>query len=223
MRITTSMLAQTSKETGIPILQGGLLNALNKSGNSTDLLESLNSKKNAEKVSAMQKSVQKLGTTADELTSSASKLTADGEDSLFGKAEEKKETKDILSEVKNLVEHYNKTLELLKEADGSLNSFYCKELKAAAAESAEQLKTVGITQNTDGSLAVDEKSLDSADYDSLKAAFGSGSEFATRTEYISSKVAENADAALKSVTNQYNAKGISYSDSFESNKYNFFG
>lgn len=224
MRITTSMLAQTSRETGVPILQNSLLNVLNKqSSGSAGLLDALTSKQNAEKTSALQKSTKELGGAADKLAASAKKLTETGEGSLFGKAKESGDTKELISELGSLIEHYNKTLELLKEADSSLNSFYHKELKAAAEQTAEQLKAVGVTQNKDGSLAVDKKVLENADYDALKAAFGENSKFTTRTEYISSKAADNADTVLASISSQYNAKGISYSDSFEANKYNFFG
>ncbi|MDE5863770.1 MAG: hypothetical protein K2K56_05585 [Lachnospiraceae bacterium] len=224
MRITTSMLAQTSRETGLPILQNSLLSVLNKqSSGSGDLLDALTSKQNAEKISALQKSTKELGGAADKLAAGASKLTETGEKSLFEKAKESGDTKELLLEIESMVEHYNKTLELLKKADSSLNSFYHRELKNAAEATAEQLRAVGVTQNKDGSLAVDKKALESADYDALKAAFGENSKFTTRTEFISSKVSDNADAVLNSVSNQYNAKGLSYSDSFEANKYNFFG
>lgn len=223
MRITTSMLAQTTRETGIPLAQGSLLDALNNQNTSSNLLDALNQNQNAKKTAAIQEASQKLGNASEGLQETASKLAQTGEDSLFGKAEESKETTDIISEVKDMIESYNKTLELIKEADGSLNSFYYKELKGAAAGSAEQLKAVGITQNKDGSLVIDEKALEKADYDTLKETFGSEAVFTKTAVYISSRISENAQAAAASVSNQYNAKGQSFQDSFEMNKYNFFG
>ncbi|MCM1498071.1 MAG: hypothetical protein NC124_06345 [Clostridium sp.] len=224
MRITTSMLAQTSRETGLPILQNSLLNVLNKqSGGSNDLLDALNSKRNIEKTSALQKNAKELGSAADSLTASASKLTETGEKSLFGKAKESGETKELLAEIQSMVEYYNKTLKLLKETDSSLNSFYHSELKNTVKQTAEQLKAVGVTQDKDGSLVVDSKTMENADYEALRAAFGEDSQFTARTEFIGSKIADNADTVLASASNQYNAKGVSYSDAFEANKYNFFG
>lgn len=223
MRITTSMLAQTTRETGIPVAQGSLLEALNNQNTSSNLLDALNQNQNAKKAAAMQKEARELGNASEDLQEAASKLAQTGEDSLFGKTEENKETTDIISEVKDMIESYNQTLELIKEADGSLNSFYYKELKGAAAGSAEQLKSVGITQNKDGSLTLDEKALEKADYDTLKEVFGSESEFTKKAVYISSRVSENAQAAVASGSSQYNAKGESFYDSFEMNKYNFFG
>lgn len=223
MRITTSMLAQTSRETGIPIAQGSLLDALNNQNTSVNLSDALNQNQNAKQLSTMQKKYQELGNEADDLNQYALKLAQTGENSLFGKAEESQETKEILSGIKDMIEAYNKTLELLKNADGSLNSFYCRELKNAAAKNAQQLQAVGVTQNKDGALTIDEKTLENVDYDTLQDVFGSESDFTQRTEYISGKVAENAQVNVASISNQYNAKGMSYSDSFTSNKYNFFG
>lgn len=223
MRISSQMLAQTSRESGIPLAQGSLLDALNKQDTSANILDALEQNRNAKQVSAMQKNYMALETAAEKLNKYTSELYAQGADSLFGRVEEKKETTDILLEVKNMVESYNKTLGLLQNAEGTLNSFYCKELKYAAAENEELLKSVGITQNTNGSLTVDEKVLNCADYDSLKKVFGTESEFTKKASYISSRVAENAAANVTSISSQYNAKGMSNNDLFEANKYNYFG
>ncbi len=223
MRITTQILTNTSREAGIPLVQGGLLDALNKENTSVDLLEELNKSQDAKSASALQKVFRELRNASDDLRKRASELLETGENSLFGKAEETKDTEKILSGVKDMISSYNKTLELLKGADGSLNSFYYKELKSAAAANEEQLKSVGVTLNKDGSLSIDEKVLGNADYDTLKKVFGDESKFVQRTEYISDKVSQNAKANEESIFNQYNAKGISYSDYSGENKYNFFG
>lgn len=224
MRITTQMLAETSRKSGLPILQGSLLDVLNKKkGTSTNsLMDALNRNKEAQ-FSDKQKGYKDLETAASELALSASKLFAEGEDSLFAKAEESQETGDIIKEIQAMVESYNKTLTLLKEAGGSLNSFYRQELKNAATENAELLSSVGITQNKDGSLVIDKKKLESADLEALKKVFNSDSDFAGLAAYIGIKSAENAAANASSITSQYNSKGMSYNDYFESNKYNYLG
>lgn len=225
MRITTQMLAETSRKTGLPILQGSLLDVLNKKKgtSSNSLLDALNSTKDSQQLSSQQKGYEKLETAAGELALSASKLYAEGEDSLFAKAEESQDTTDIIKEIQTMVESYNKTLTLLKEAGGSLNNFYRQELKNAATENADLLNSVGITQNKDGSLAIDKKKLESADLETLKKVFNSDSDFSGLAAYIGIKSAENAAANASSIMNQYNAKGMSYNDYFESNKYNYFG
>ena len=102
MRITTSMLAQTTSETGIPVAQGSLLDALNNQNTSSNLLDALNQNQNAKKAAVVQKEARELGNASGGLQEAASKLAQTGEDSLFGKTEESKETTDIISEVKIL-------------------------------------------------------------------------------------------------------------------------
>lgn len=92
-----------------------------------------------------------------------------------------------------------------------------------AAECKETLKNIGITQAKDGSLSVDEKVLESADVDTLKKALGSESGFAPKVSFVSNRIKENAAANIASASNQYTAKGSAYTNSFEANKYNFFG
>lgn len=224
MRITTQMLAETSRKTGLPILQGSLLDVLSKKQgkSSNDLLDALTRTKETQKLSSQQKGYQELEDAASDLALSASKLYAEGEDSLFGKAEEEQSTEDIIKEIQTMVESYNKTLKLLKEAGGSLNDYYRQGLKNAAAGNADLLSSVGITQNKDGSLSIDKKKLEGADYETLKKVFNGDSDFAGVAAYIGIKVAENAEANAASITNQYNAKGTSYNNSFQSNKYNYF-
>ena len=224
MRITTQMMMQASRESGLPLVQSSLLDALSKKqGGSNSLFDALNHSKNdVQQVSEKQQGYQKLEAAAEDLALSSAALFADGEDTLFAKAEESGSTEDILQAVQTMVESYNKALKLLKDADGSLNAFYRKELIGAAGDNAELLDTVGITQNKDGSLTVDTKKLESADLETLKKVFGSEADFTDITSYIGLKVAENAAANAPSITSQYNAKGMAYNDNFESTKYDYF-
>lgn len=220
MRITTQMLAAESRKSGIPLAQGTLLDALNKQDTSVNLADILNKNKSAKGTTALQENYMELQSAAAGLEKYASQLGSEKEDSLFGK---ESEIKDIISNIQDMAEAYNQTLKLLQSAEGSLNSFYLKELKKTTADNAELLKSVGITQEKDGSLSVDKKVLENTDYDKLKETFGSESDFIKRTEYISGRVSENAAASVLSISNQYNAKGASCSDTFLANKYNFFG
>lgn len=223
MRMTSQILTRTSLETGIPIAQNGVLDAMNNQNTSVDLLEAMERNQNTEKLSKLREQYRELENAADGLARNTSRLLDDRENSLFGRAEEQKDTKDIVAEIKDMVEAYNETLELLQEADGSLNSFYCKELKNAVKDNADLLKAAGVTQSEDGSLKLDEKVLESADYDTLKKAFGSESDFTKKADYISGRVAENASANVASTSNQYNAKGYAYNSSFEASKYDYLG
>lgn len=171
MRITSQILTRTSLETGIPIAQNGILDAMSNQNTAVDLLEAMERKQNTEKLSKLNEQYRELEETADNLGRYTSKLLDDGDNSLFHRAEEQNDTKDIVTEIRNMVTSYNEALELLQDADGSLNYFYYKELKGAVTDNAELLKSAGVTQSKDGSLKLDEKVLESADYDTLKRVF----------------------------------------------------
>lgn len=223
MRITSQILTRTSLETGIPIAQNGILDAMSNQNTAVDLLEAMERTQNTEKLSKLREQYRELEDAADQLGRYTSKLLADGDNSLFHRAKEQNDTKDIVTEIRNMVASYNETLELLQDADGSLNRFYYKELKSAVIDNAELLKSAGVTQSEDGSLNLDEKVLESADYDTLKKVFGGESDFTKKADYISGRVAENASANMASTSNQYNAKGYSYNSSFEASKYDYLG
>lgn len=223
MRITSQILTRTSLETGIPIAQNGILDAMSNQNTAVDLLEVMERKQNTEKLSKLKEQYRELEEAADNLGRNTSKLLDDGDNSLFHKAQEQNDTKDIVTEIRNMVTSYNETLELLQDADGSLNHFYYKELRDTVTNNEELLKSAGVTQSEDGSLNLGEKVLESVDYDTLKKVFGSESDFTKRVDYISGRVAENASVNVASTSNQYNAKGYSYNSSFEVSKYDYLG
>ncbi|MBR1866009.1 MAG: hypothetical protein IJ801_05835 [Lachnospiraceae bacterium] len=223
MRITTAMLAQTSKKTGIPVAQGSLLNVLEHQNNQDHLLDALNRNQQAKRVSALQKEFQELEKETGDLTGRADRLLETDEDGLFGEAQDTKETKNILPTVKGMLESYNKTLALLKKTDNSLNRFYSGELEKAAEKSAESLKTVGVTRSKDGSLKINEDILAHADYDTLKTVFGDQSDLTKKLNYIGGRISEHAQTNLASAATRYNAGGTVCQNVSYPNSYNFFG
>ena len=85
MRITTHMLNETARKTGIPINQNNLLSYLNNSEGTSGstLLDALNKNNKVSTESA--ENYKKLESAADKLKDSADKLTAEGDKSLFEK------------------------------------------------------------------------------------------------------------------------------------------
>lgn len=221
MRITTNMLAQSAAKNGMQFQRTTLLDILNDSS-SGNILNGLNQTSNATNV-LKKNNYTKLETATDLLNKSATNLLNADKTSLFGKAEENKDTKDIVKAVEKTVEEFNDTLKQLKSTGDTLSTFYKQQLVALPGESKEILAQVGITQDKDGNLVVDEKALEAADFDTLKKAFGSDSTFTQKLAYISGRVNDNAAANLNSLSSQYGANGLSYSNSFDSNKYNFWG
>lgn len=227
MRITNQMLARSAAKSKIPLQQNSLLDIWrqSESGKSNSLLSALSrtSDSNFPLQNISKKENSRLEESAKRLSEAASKLNETGENSLFGRAEAEGNTQEIVSGVEEMVSAYNTTLEYLKNSGSTLNRFYLQELNSYAREKSEALKAAGVTRDKNGSLKIDEEVLKSADIESLRAAFGSGSGFTEKTGYAAVRTAENAAAENASLLSGYDAGGRVYFDSFEANKYNFWG
>lgn len=226
MRITNQMLARTAQKSGIPIQQNSLLNIMNKkSSSSSDLLSSLGntSQTNSLLQNLNHKDNKQLEVAAESLSSYASKLFEEGEGSLFGKAEASGDTSELVKQISNMADAYNKTVKYLKSSDSPLNRFYLQELQSYVSDHSEAMKEVGVTRNNDGSLSVNRDTLSAAGIDALKAAFGSASGFSEKVGYVSGRVAENAAALDDSILSGYNSSGKEALSSFAKNMYNFWG
>lgn len=218
MRITTQMLADTSRQNGMPLQRTTLLDVLNQQSSEQT---SIGDKNNATQM-LKRNTYSKMEDMAQGLNEYANKLAAKDKDSIFAKAQESGDTDEILSDVKELVDKYNATLIQLRTTGSALDNFYQLQLKQIPEENKDLLKSIGITQTKSGSLSIDEKALKNADIDMLQKAVGSESEFASKVISVSKNIEENAAANIASVSNQYTANGSSYTNSFEANKYNFF-
>ena len=109
MRITTQMLNETARKTGVPINSGTLLNHLNNSASDNSLLKALN-KSGSAADTKQKRDYEKLEKNAGQLQKSAEKLAAKGEDSLFEKAKESKDLEELCKEAQTLVEEYNNSM-----------------------------------------------------------------------------------------------------------------
>ncbi len=220
MRITTQMLNETARKTGIPINSGSLLNHLNNSSSDNSLLNALS--KSSSAADTKQKSdYQKLEKNADQLQKRADNLAATGESSLFAKAKESNDTEEVCKELQALVEDYNNTMKILQSTSGPLNDYYRQMLQEAAAGSSESLSGIGITVSKDGKMTVDSEKLKAADIDTLEAAMGAAGNFTSKVSFVAGRVSDNAEAGARSLTSQYGANGSLYTTS--GSKYSFWG
>lgn len=223
MRITNQMLANSAAKSGISLQRTSLLDIMN-SKSSSGLLGSIGNNTSTSVFDILKKNnYSKLEDTSENLNKYASKFADTNKNSIYDKAKESGNTKDILSDVSKMVEEYNATMKQLKTTGGTMNEFYRQQLKEIPAGCKEALKSIGITQAKDGSLSVDEKTLQSTDADTLKKAFGSETGFASKLSFISNRINQNASAHITSASSQYTSNGSSYLNSFEANKYNFLG
>lgn len=220
MRITTQMLNETARKTGVPINSGTLLSHLNNSASNNSLLKALD--KSGSAADTKQKSdYEKLEKNASQLQKSADKLAAKGEDSLFEKAKESKDMEELCKEAQALVEEYNNTMKILQSAPGSLNDYYYQMLQEAASGNSESLANVGITVSKNGKMSVDPDKLKAADIDALEKALGSSGGFTSKVSFVAGRVSDNAKASAESISSQYGANGSLLTAS--GSKYSFWG
>lgn len=220
MRITTQMLNETARKTGMPINSGSLLNHLNNSVSNDSLLKALN--KGSSTANAKQKSsYEKLEKNANQLRKRADNLTATGENSLYAKAKESKDTEELCKEIQSLAEEFNSTMKILESAPGPLNDYYRQMLQEAASGNSESLSSVGITVSRNGKMTVDSDKLKAVDVDTLEKVFGASGSLSSKVSFVAGRVSDNARAGAESVTSQYGANGSLHTTS--GSRYSFWG
>lgn len=212
MRITTQMLNETAKRTGIPIHQANLLSYINNdsSAGGDTLLDALNGK-NKKKVSTEAVSnYKKMEKTAQSLKEQSEKLAETGEKSFWEKMKESGSTEEACKEVQSYVERYNATLSSLKNSTDVLDQYYCQMLQDAAEQNSEQLEKIGITIGKKGTLSIDKEKLSAASIEDIQNAFTGSGELASRTAFLSERVKDHAQAGIESASSQYDGKGNLY-------------
>lgn len=220
MRITTQMLNETAKKTGISVNNTSLLNYINKD-NDNSLLNSLQKSATQQANMAQKKSYEKLGTAADSLEETAKTLGSDEEDNIFAKAKESGSNSEIIQSIKTLIEQYNETRKQLANNPSSINTYYNQMLKQLADKNSEVFSEIGISIDKNGSMTVDENRLNAAKTDELEAVFGAKSEFTNKLEYMAAHISDSVTAEIESLGNQYGQDANSFS-SYISSKYNWW-
>ena len=226
MRITTQMLANSAAKSGIPIQRTSLLDIINNKS-SQNLFKNISKSTNTTSTGATdilrKNNYAKLEDLSEKLDQSASNLVDTDQNSVYAKAKESGDTKDILSDVNKMVEAYNATMKQLRTTGGTMNEFYLKQLKDIPAGSKEALESIGITQAKDGSLIVDEKIFRNADADALQKVLGGENGIAAKLSFLGEHISKNASENVVSASNRYGSNGATYMEAFETNQYNFFG
>ena len=227
MRITTQMLNETARKTGIPINQNNLLSYLNNSEGTSGntLLDALN--KNNKVSSASAENYKKLESSADKLKDSADKLMAEGEKSLFEKIrqsegeEKEKNTEELYAGVSQFLDNYNATLTELHKNASPMNIYYSQAMQEAVAENSKALENLGITMGKDGKLSIDSEKLKSASLDDIEKVFGKTGSLTSKISFVAGRVSDNAQANVESVSSQYSALGSIQSQ--VASKFDFWG
>lgn len=224
MRITNHMLNESARKAGLPVNNTSLLNYINSDGNSNSLLAALNSNKKATATvdTVSKKNYEKLEKEADKLTQSTEAMMQEGENNLFTQAKESGDNQKIYDSIESLFENYNSTVKALKNASGTMNDFYRQMLSEAPKEAKESLESIGITFEKDGTASVDMDKVKEADLETLENLFGSKSEFMSKVNFLSTRISDNAEANVESLSSAYSASGNLYTGN-TSSKYDFWG
>lgn len=221
MRITTQMLNESARKAGLPINRSSLLNYVNRDGSNNGLLGALNQKQSSAVQSAQKTNYGKLEKNADQLAQKAADFTVEGEKSIFENARKSGSNREIYDSVEELIESYNSTFEILDSMDGTLDTFYSKNLTGLFADNKEALQSIGITMSKNGTLNLDKEKLQAADLETLEKVLGNASGIMKKLSYLAGRISDNAQTNVESLSRQYGSGGNSYTSSF--NKYDFWG
>lgn len=165
---------------------------------------------------------EKLEQEAGKLTQSTQIMLQEDERNLFKQAKESGSNQKIYDSIESLFENYNSTLTALKNASGTMNDFYRQMLTEAAEEVKESLESIGITFEKDGTASVDMEKVKAVDLETLENLFGSESDFMGKINFISTRISDNAEANIESLSSAYSSAGNLYTASVTS-KYDFWG
>ncbi len=215
MRITTQMLNASMRKAGLPINNVSLLNYVNgSSSQGNSLLSALN--KNGIKVN--DRGYEKLKGLAESLQESAEKV---GSGDAFEEARKSGDKEPIYNNAREMVKNYNNTIKALKNTSSPLDHYYRQMLGEVSTDAEAQLKEIGITRASDGTLSVDKDKLTSADIDKLEEILGADGTFSSRISFLANRIADNAKANAASASSQYNAFGDAYFAA--ASKFDFWG
>lgn len=220
MRITTQMLNQSAKRSGLDINRPTLLDYMKNKNMENPLYQALSKNRNINTNSVMLERFEKLEEEAGQLIKLTQKLLDDGDKSVFEQAKTSGDNQEIYNSVEKMFDGYNSTLKSLRTTSNTMNDFYGKMLMEAPEETREELEKLGITFDKDGSADVDMSKLKTADYETLEKHFGKDSDLVNKLEFIASRISDNANANVESMGNGYNASGTVYGTSINS-KYDF--
>lgn len=174
----------------------------------------------ANKTNSTQSNYLSMKENAGEVQNIASKLTDTGEDSLFAKAEESGDTTAVTKQIKEFVSKYNGMVRNLKSSGGRVDNSYLNQLNANAKMYRSALQATGVSQNADGTLSVNDKTLSGASVEQLKKAWGTGS-FAAKTSSAAANVQSNAVSGMNNlIANSYSNLLRSYGS--RGNYFNFW-
>ena len=208
MRITSTMTGNASLEAGMSLTGNSLVNYLN--GNESNSLANSLGDSHYSTAKALSKGkYEKMKEAAENLEQFTERLKESGGKSIYEKARESGDLTELYGEVEKMVASYNGMLDKLRTDMTTMGRFYYQSLKEAVAENKELLGFAGVSIDKNGKMKLDKDKLKTVDADQLESIFCADVTLSSKLNMIAGKVADSAEANLKSASSQYNAAGNS--------------
>lgn len=144
---------------------------------------------------------QNMKENAGALQGAASKFMDTGDDSIYAKAAESGDTTPITDKIKDFVNQYNSTIRSLRSGSSRVDSSYLNQLNSYSMMHRNSLQATGVTRNSDGTLSVNEKTLQKASVEQLKQTWGGSSSFAAKAGQTAVNVQTSAVSSMNSLVN----------------------
>ena len=136
----------------------------------------------------------------------------------------------MVSYVKSFIDKYNSIYEKLVDIGETSCKAYAAQLKSITVLNESSLESAGISKNSNGTLTVDSKKLDAADFDELKNIFAADGKYASQINDKCAAIEKIVNTSLTALnklygTSNYNKYGTnsSYYGSSIGNWYNSLG
>lgn len=138
-----------------------------------------------------------------------------------------KDQAEMVSEIKEFVSNYNLVYDALGDLSGASNEAYQKSIAKITSDYSGKLEEIGITVSKENKLVVDTKALEAADFEKLKAVFGTkdsyGAKIGEKFEVIEQSAASSLNVMDKLFgASTYDSKG-NYSNYGSYSGYNNYG
>lgn len=174
---------------------------------------------------------------ANSVQDSVEKMLKIGEmtytDDETGKKAQENDKENLIKNIKDFVTEYNEVYNNLCDIGGASNLAFKKTLDSVISTNKKALEEIGITVSKSGELSIDEKTLESADFDKIKEVFAKEGGFSDKVcgkmETIENAASNSLTTLSKlyGATSTYNKYGASnsyfngYSNSGYYNNYNY--
>lgn len=185
--------------------KNNVLDAIKKQANGNQYGLSEADAKSKENYTAMKKAAESLkGHTKNLL------LMPDKDWETLTEEEASKYKEEAVSEVTALLEDYNKMIKSMTEEGGKVNEIYLKQMKGYFQNAKGKLEELGITQNSDGTLSVNQELLKAASAQKQKEVFGTQGSFIEDIGKRAENVISNAETNLAILNKSQYAGNYSY-------------